>query len=113
MPMSTAYLNATATHGGSLITHIGLVNQSGTEIVGGSYARQAVTWTAVSAGLIRPTANLSFAIPAGTTVGGWRGYSAATSGTDYGGANVTQETFAVAGTYILDSTLTAIDHDGL
>lgn len=43
--METVYLNAIGDHGGSLITHIGLVDDTGTELTGGSpaYARQAVT----------------------------------------------------------------------
>lgn len=45
MSMNETYRNAIATHGASLITHIGLVNGSGVELSGGSYARKAVTWT--------------------------------------------------------------------
>lgn len=111
MAMSTAYLNATADAGGTLITHLGLVDGSGTEIAGGSYARQAVSWTAASNGLIRPTADKTFNIPSGATVAGWRGYSASTSGTNYGGADLTSQAFATAGTYTLLAASTGIDHD--
>jgi len=110
--MEDVYLNAIADHGASLITHIGLVDENGTELTGGNpaYARKAVTWTSASGGTIRPDADLTFDIPEGTTVGGWRGYSASTEGTDYGGKALTQETFASQGEYKLLSASTGILH---
>lgn len=111
MPMTDAYLNATANAGGALITHIGLVNAGGTELSGGGYARQAVTWTAGSAGLIRPTADRVFTVGSGAVVAGWRGYSASTGGTDYGGSALSQVTFGNAGTYTLTAASTGVDHD--
>lgn len=113
MPMSTAYLNLTAQAGGTAITHLGLVDDTGTEITGGTYARQAVTWTTAANGLIRPTADKTFNVPSGKTVGGWRGYSASTSGTDYGGASLTAQPFASDGTYTLLAEYTSIDHDAV
>lgn len=110
MPMSTAYLDAIAEHGRTIITHIGLVDESGTEISGGSYARQAVTWTTASNGRIQLQSDLTFDVPAGATVAGWRGYSAASGGTDYGGADLPSQPFATEGTYTLRSDLTWIDH---
>lgn len=112
MAMNNDYLNAIADHGGGLATYIGLVDETGTELSGGSpsYARQSVTWTSASSGTIRPTADLTFDIPASTTVGGWRAYSAATSGTDYGGASLTNETYASQGEYTLLSAGTGILH---
>ncbi|NJP27116.1 hypothetical protein FLW53_23525 [Microbispora sp. SCL1-1] len=110
MAMTTAYLNAIADAGASKITHIGLVDGSGTEITGGSYARKAVTWTTASSGTIRPNADLTFDIPSGATVAGWRGYSASTSGTNYGGADLTSQAFSSAGTYTLLAASTAINH---
>lgn len=112
--MNGVYLDAIATHGKSLITHIGLVDDMGTEIAGGDYARQAVTWTGPTAGdgLVRPSADLVFGIPGGATVAGWRGYSALTAGTDYGGAALTPaEVYAGAGTYTLQAANTAVDHN--
>lgn len=111
--MNVTYRNAIATHGASLITHIGLANAGGTELSGGSpaYARQAVTWTAASDGLIRPTADLTFNIPAGANVARWRGYSALTGGTDYDGAALTQENFAGQGQYKLLAAGTSIAHN--
>jgi hypothetical protein len=114
MAMSDAYLTGVlATQGAAAITHIGLVDDVGAELTGGSpaYARKAVTWTAPSGGLIRPNADLEFDVPAGTTVGGWRGYSALTAGTDYGGEVLTNEAFAAQGTYTLLAASTSIDHN--
>lgn len=114
MAMLDSYLTGIlATEGAAAITHIGLVDETGTELTGGSpaYARKAVTWTAPTGGLIRPNADLEFDVPASTTVGGWRGYSAVSAGTDYGGADLTQETFASQGTYTLLSASTSIDHN--
>ncbi|WP_435824336.1 phage tail fiber protein [Microbispora amethystogenes] len=109
--MSNSYLNATADAGGTLITYLGLVDGSGTEIAGGSYARQAVSWTAASNGLIRPTADKTFNVPSGATVAGWRGFSASSGGTNYGGADLTSQAFATAGTYTLLAASMGIDHD--
>ncbi|MEV1199467.1 phage tail fiber protein [Microbispora rosea] len=110
MAMTTAYLDAIAAAGRTTVTHIGLVNGSGVEISGGSYARKAVTWTTSSSGTIRPNADLTFDIPSGSTVAGWRGFSASTSGTNYGGADLTSQNFASAGTYTLLAASTAINH---
>ena len=109
--MTAGYRNAVADHGASLITHIGLVDGTGTELTGGSpaYARKAVTWTSASDGTIRPNADITFDVPA-VTVGGWRGYSAATAGTDYGGKALTNETFAAQGEYKLLAANTGILH---
>lgn len=112
MPMQVNYRDAIANHGVTLITHIGLTNTAGTELSGGTpaYARKAVTWTAASSGTVRPTANLLFDIPAAGEVGGWRGYSALTAGTNYGGATLTQETFAAQGQYNLLAATSGILH---
>lgn len=107
--MNVAYRNATANAGAGLITHIALFNGA-TEISGGGYARQPVTWTSASNGLIRPTANLVFNIPSGATVDGWRGFSAATGGTDYDGAALTSTPFSNPGTYTLEAASTSITH---
>ena len=109
MAMSEGYRNAIADAGGELISHIGLVDDVGTEISGGSYARQAVTWTSASGGTIRPNADLTFDVPA-CTVGGWRGFSASSEGTNHGGEDLTEEVFAAAGQYKLLATSTGIKH---
>jgi len=111
--MEAVYRNAIADHGATLITHIALVDETGTELTGGSpaYARLAVTWTSASGGMIRPNANLTFNVPPSTTVGGWRGFSASTAGTNYGGASLTNEAFAGQGEYTLLAAFTGIAHN--
>ncbi len=115
MAMKEIYRNAIATHGASLVKYIGLVNDQAAELSGGGYERKQVYWGDPDDGVIRPYANsaktedLLFDVPAGK-VGGWRGYSAKTGGTDYGGSNVTVETYAAAGEYRLKASLTAIKH---
>jgi len=106
--MNAAYLNATADHGSSLITYIALLNSVGAEV---GDARKAVTWTGAAAGLIRPTADLAFTMTSGEDVAEWRGYSALTGGTDYGGEALTPVTYSNDGTYTLQAASTAIDHD--
>lgn len=100
MPASTALLTALATHIDTLVTHVGLVNAGGVELAGGGYARQPVDWV-LDGTTARPSVDESFSIEAGDTVGGWRGYSALAAGTDYGGDDLPNETYAGAGTYTL------------
>jgi hypothetical protein len=110
--MSDGYRNAVGDAGAALITHIGLVDAATTEITGGdpAYARQAVTWVAADGGTIRPNADLTFNVPASTTVAGWRGFSALTAGTNYGGADLTNEVFAAQGTYKLLAASSGVNH---
>ena len=110
MPMSTSYLNALRTAGAAAITHIGLVDGSGTELTGGTYARKPVSWATPSDGLMRPTADLVFDVPAGATVAGWRGFTALTAGTNHGGHTLTSESFGGAGTYTLLAASTGVTH---
>lgn len=111
--MNQAYRDLLAAAGRLAITHLGLVNGSGAELTGGfpAYVRQAVTWTLPSDGVIRPTSDLTFPVPAGATVAGWRGYSAFSGGTDYEGADLTPEGYAGQGTYTLLAAGTGIRHD--
>lgn len=96
--MTEGFKNAILDHGATLITHIALVNESGTEIDGGSYARLTVTWSSASGASIQPTEDLIFEVPGGVTVAGWRGYNSDTLGTNYGGGTFAQsETFTNAG----------------
>lgn len=113
MAMLDTYLNLTASAGAAAITHLGLVDETGTEIAGGSYARQPVTWSAPSSGLIQPTTDKAFPIPADTTVAGWRGFNQlATAGSiNYGGADLPAQPFTTAGVYTLLAASTAIDHN--
>jgi len=106
---STFYAALLDGNGIGVITHIGLKNSGGTEISGGSYARQPVTWTGAGA-----TRNLSadeaFNIPAGAQVQSWCGFSALTGGTDYGGEDLDTPSavYGNAGTFILDADSTSV-----
>lgn len=106
--MNNAYLNAIASHGAGLITHIALVDSTGTEV---GDARQPVTWTSPSDGLIRPTSDLEFQMDAGDEVAGWRGFDSLTGGTGYGGATLSTVSFGNPGTYTLLANQSGIDHN--
>lgn len=112
MAMTEAFRNYLLDGGDGcdVITHIGLVDDTATELTGGSpaYARVAVTWTSASGGIRRPNADLTFNVPASGVVAGWRGFTASTAGTNYGGAALTQETFAAQGQYKLLAASTGI-----
>ena len=112
MAMTEGYRDAIAGHGASLITHIGLVNNADTELSGGSpaYARVAVTWTTAANGVIRPNADLTFNVPSGANVSGWRGFSQSSGGTNYGGEALTREDYAAQGQYKLLASGTGILH---
>lgn len=110
MSVNTAYLDAIAGAGASFVTHIGLLDDVGAEVTGGTYARKAVTWTAAASGLIRPTTDLDFDIPTGITVGAWSGYSALSAGTAYGGGDLTDVPFAGPGIYRLLAASTSLQH---
>ena len=113
--MNAAYRNAIRDHGKTLVTHIGLIDDTDTELTDGSpaYARKAVTWEDDGDGVMRPNANIEFDIPADTTVKGWRGYDQLEAGgTDYGGANfATTETFASQGTLTLIAATSGVLHN--
>lgn len=109
MGATTALLEVIEDAIDTAVTHIGLVDETGTEITGGSpaYARDAVTWADDGAGVIRPDADHPFDIPADATVAGWRGYSAASAGTNYGGDDLPPESFLAQGVYTLLADQTA------
>lgn len=111
MAMNAVYLNSTADHGASLITYIGLVDENGDEISGGDYARQAVTWNAASSGQVTFAEDLTFSVPGGNTVAGWRGFDDVSAGTNYGGPSLTNETFSNSGEYTLTAGNNGIDHN--
>lgn len=69
MPLVTEGRNDLLTGGLASFTHVGAFTDLGvTEVAGGSYARQAITWTAAASGVRDNNAQLSIPIPAGTTV---------------------------------------------
>ena len=102
MAISSAGLNVMATAIAGAVTHVGLVDETGTELTGGGYARQAATMTATGAEA-RLTADETFDVPAGETVAGWRAFSASTAGTNYGGGDLTPETYTGAGQHVLEA----------
>ena len=110
MPMNASYLALLASAGASDISHVGLVDGTGTEIASAGYTRQAVTWVETG-GEIRLDADKVYTMTAGDVVAGWRGYTAATGGTDRGGDAVTERTYSNDGTYTLEAASTAIQHD--
>lgn len=83
MPLTTTGRNNVLTNGLTSFTHVGAYTDLGsTEVAGGSYARQAVTWTAAASGVRDNNAQLTIPIPAGTTVqvgGIWDASSAGNS----------------------------------
>lgn len=112
MAMNAGYLNSLATQGATLITHIGLFNAAGVELSGGTpaYARQPITWTTPVGGLIRPTADLLFNVPAGANVASWQCFNAVTAGTSFGGSSLLEENFTSQGEYKLLAAASGIAH---
>lgn len=76
----------------------------GTEPSGGGYARQALSWSAPSGGVI--TATAVFDIPAGATIVGIGVHTAVTAGTYLDGATITSQEFSSAGTLTVTFTYT-------
>lgn len=81
MPLTTAGKNNLISV--TAFTHAGAYTDLGvTEVAGGSYARQAITWGAAASGVRANSAQISIPIPAGTTVqavGAWDASSAGNS----------------------------------
>ena len=81
MPFNTTGRNKLLDSGVPAATHVGaLTDLSGTEVVGGSYARQAITWSAAASGQKANNGTLTIPIPAGTTVVALGLYDALTVG---------------------------------
>lgn len=69
MPLSTTGRNKLLDSGKSAFSHIGAFTDVGvTEVTGGSYARQPITWNAAASGIVTQNGTLTIPIPAGTTV---------------------------------------------
>lgn len=103
MSVSPAGLNIGASAIGNAITHFSLINSSGVQL-GSRVARTATT----TGGVVRPSSDITFEVPGGSTVAGWRAHTAATGGTDVGGSALTAETYAGAGQYVLEAAGTDI-----
>ena len=106
MPLNNTARNAMLDHLATLAVFVSLhtadPGTTGTsEVSGGSpaYARKAITWNAAATGNLDNNANAVFDVPASTTITHLGFWSAATAGTFYGSADITDETFAAQGTY--------------
>lgn len=78
-------------------------NTAGTEVTGGSYARQPITWTTATTGVI--TGTVTFSVPTGNVMSAGV-YATVTGGAFLDGGAVTTQAFATAGTYTLTLTYT-------
>lgn len=88
MAYTTAGRNAIGTSGKAGITHVGLsTDLVGTEVTGGSYARQAITWAAMGTPAPAQSGNtgaISIPVPAGVTPMVVTYYDASTAGNRLG-----------------------------
>ena len=108
MPNTTVARNALADAYKAGGTHVALYTTAGgatagTEVTGGTYARQPVVWGTSSAGVVTGTA--TFNVPTGVTVAGYGLYSGI-AGAYFDGGALTSQNFASAGTYALTLTFT-------
>jgi hypothetical protein len=116
MGLNTAALNLMLDALGATVDFLSLHTDtvgsgSGNEVTGGSpaYARKSVTWNAASSGNLDNSNTSVFDVPAGTTIRRVGFFDAVTSGTYYGDADITDETYGSQGTYTVtdaDITLT-------
>jgi len=109
MGLNTNGRNAMLTGGlGNAVTHVSvhsaIPDSTGSnELSGGSYARQAVTWSAVANGVRSNSGELSHVIPAGQTAAFYGLWSALTAGTYYGSVPRVGEGEAASGFGTVDS----------
>lgn len=108
MPNTTVARNALADAYKAGGTHAALYSTTagataGTELTGGTYARQAITWGTSASGVV--TGTCTFNVPSGATVAGWGVYSGA-AGAYFDGGALTSQPFNSAGTYALTLTFT-------
>lgn len=106
--MNSTFHDELANYAATIVTAIGLVDNAGDELVGGSYQRLSVTWDNPDEGVIRPSDNLTFSVPANSTVAGWVGFDSAGGAVEYGGASLPLEVYDAAGTYTLLAASTGI-----
>lgn len=109
MPLTTAGKNnliavASSTHAGAY-TDLGV-----TEVAGGAYARQAITWAAASGGTRANSAQLSIPIPAGTTVQAVGVWDALTVGVSQGFWQIGSSLRGSASVAAVGDTFTSIAH---
>jgi hypothetical protein len=110
MPLTTAGRNAVLDSGIPAITHVGaLTALTGTEVAGGSYARQSISHAAAASGVKDNSAQITIPIPAGTTVVAVSEYDASSAGNQlsYGGIGSTVKGVGTAAT---TDTITSNGH---
>jgi len=74
------------------------------EVTGGSYTREAISWAAAASGSVATDAQIVFDVPGSTTITHLGYWSASTAGTFYGSRALdTSQTYATAGTYTIAS----------
>jgi len=74
------------------------------EVTGGSYTREAISWGAASGGTATSDADIVFDVPGSTTITHLGYWSASTGGTFYGSRALdTSQTYATDGTYTISS----------
>ena len=88
----------------------GGANSASNEVTGGSpaYARKAAAWSAASGGAAALNGDVTFDVPAGTTVSWISGWNTAAT-VRYFKKDVTDEVFGAQGTYVAKGTTTTID----
>jgi hypothetical protein len=111
MALETNALNLMLDELGTNITYVALHSGPGSadELSGGSpaYARKAISWNTAASGNLDSAVQPQFDVPGGSTVSHVGYWSAATGGTFYGTAPVTNESYTDQGLY----TLTDADID--
>ena len=102
----------------ALVTHVGLLDTTLTELTGGSpaYARKAITETAGASGQGSNNAGITFDVPAGATVAAVTFRSALTAGTEYawwpvdGASPASVKLCTVDSTDVSNDTITSPSH---
>lgn len=108
--MNETYRNIIANFGATLLKVMTLVDAAGNEIAGGSpaFTRKALIWDNASDGTIKLTSDITFNIPANTTVAGWVIYD--NLGVIMATGSVTQEHFNGQGEYKIVAATSSISH---
>lgn len=105
MAINTSGKNAMLDALGTLCTYMALYTDdtATTEVTGGTYARQSVTWSAASNGSKAISNSPAFNIPSGTTVKSIGLLTASTGGTQHAFYNANDEAYTGDGTYTVTS----------
>ena len=88
----------------------GGANSASNEVTGGSpaYARKAAAWNAAASGIATLNGDVTFDVPASTTVS-WVSYWNTAGTVRYAKKDVTDEAFGAQGTYVVKGTTTTLD----